>query len=217
MTAMLTRARTERAAEQTVRIDTAHAASARPTVVPLAERTNDALVVSAMAGDRAAFDELVVRFEPTVFAVAMRRVRDRTEAAEVAQEVFLRAWRKIDQVREPERFAGWLRQIAARLAINHVVRKPRETAVEAEKFSGVATETAAPWEGAVDAEQAELVRSGIAKLKPLDRDTLVAFYFEGRSVEQMSASFDSPVGTIKRRLHTARARLKEELAAVMTA
>src|SRR5262249_1056426 len=48
-------------------------------------------------------------------------------------------------------------------------------------------------------------------LRDLDRRTLVAFYFEGRSLQEMSAEFDSPVGTIKRRLHTARNRLRDKL------
>ena len=61
------------------------------------------------------------------------------------------------------------------------------------------------------AEQAEQVWSGLRQLKLLDRDTLIAFYIEGRSIQEMSDSFRSPVGTIKRRLHTARNRLKEVL------
>ncbi|MEI8021607.1 MAG: sigma factor-like helix-turn-helix DNA-binding protein, partial [Schlesneria sp.] len=53
---------------------------------------------------------------------------------------------------------------------------------------------------------------GLKRLRSLDRQTLVAFYFEGQSLIEMSDRFRSPVGTIKRRLHTARIRLREELA-----
>ena len=53
--------------------------------------------------------------------------------------------------------------------------------------------------------------SGLERLKPLDRATLVAFYIRGRSLKQMSRDFETPVGTIKRRLHVARNRLREEL------
>ena len=49
---------------------------------------------------------------------------------------------------------------------------------------------------------------GLDRLKPLDRDTLVAFYIKGRSLKQMSREFETPVGTIKRRLHVARNRLR---------
>jgi RNA polymerase sigma-70 factor (ECF subfamily) len=61
-------------------------------------------------------------------------------------------------------------------------------------------------------EEASQVREGLSQLRRLDRETLVAFYFEGQSLKQMSARFESPVGTIKRRLHTARHRLREALA-----
>ena len=64
---------------------------------------------------------------------------------------------------------------------------------------------------------ARQLRGGLAKLRDLDRRTLVAFYFEGRSLKEMSDEFDSPVGTIKRRLHTARNRLKEELGELLPA
>ena len=65
------------------------------------------LVQLAQGGDREAFGELVQQFESTVFAVVMRRLRNQAEAAEVTQEVFLRAMRKLPQLREPERFSGW--------------------------------------------------------------------------------------------------------------
>ena len=53
---------------------------------------------------------------------------------------------------------------------------------------------------------------GLSRLRDLDRRTLIAFYVEGQSLKQMSDEFASPIGTIKRRLHTARNRLREELA-----
>ena len=55
------------------------------------------------------------------------------------------------------------------------------------------------------------------KMRELDRRTLMAFYFEGQSLKQMSDQFDSPIGTIKRRLHTARNRLKEMLTEMQSA
>ena len=85
------------------------------------------LVRQAQTGDREAFGELVQAFEPTVFGIIMRRLRNRAEASEVAQEVFLRALRKLDQLREPERFPGWLKRIAVRMSINRAVRRPKET------------------------------------------------------------------------------------------
>src|SRR5436305_8939196 len=80
------------------------------------------LVLKAQAGDRAAYGELVERFQPTVYAVALARLRNPTEAQELAQEVFLHGMKKLAQLREPEAFAGWLRQITVRMAINRLTR-----------------------------------------------------------------------------------------------
>lgn len=177
----------------------------------MTDALNLELVLLAQTGDRNAFGELVKEFENVVFAVVFRRLRNRAEAAEVTQEVFLRAMRKINQLREPERFAGWLKRIAVRMAINRAVRRPRETMQAPETFGGLSATRQAPLEDILQSEQAGQVREGICQLRPLDRETLLAFYFEGQSLKEMSERFASPIGTIKRRLHTARGRLKEAL------
>ena len=171
-----------------------------------------ALVQRAQRGDREAFGQLVIEFEPTVFAMTLRRLRNRSEAREVTQEVFLRAMRKIDQLREPERFVGWLKRIAIRLSINRAVRRPRETMTSPDTFASVSSSPDVPLESVLENERARQVRGGLDRLRPLDRDTLIAFYFQGQSLKEMSAQSGSPIGTIKRRLHTARNRLREELA-----
>lgn len=169
------------------------------------------LVQLAQAGDREAFGQLVTQFESMVFAVVFRRLRNSAEAAEVTQEVLMRAMRKLDQLKEPERFIGWLKRIAVRMSINRAVRRPKETMTAPEMMQGHADTPASPLDGIVRLERAEELRDGIRRLRRLDRETLLAFYFEGQSLKEMSDRFDSPVGTIKRRLHTARNRLKDAL------
>ena len=171
------------------------------------------LVLAAQDGDREAFGELVLEFQGSVFSVVMKRLRNTAEAHEVTQEVFLRAMRQIDQLREPIRFVGWLHRIAVRLSINRAVRRPQESAQNPEMFASFSGGNAMePWQHMLNDEQAEQLRAGIGRLRDLDRDTLTAFYFQGQSLQEMSARFGSPVGTIKRRLHTARHRLREQLA-----
>jgi RNA polymerase sigma-70 factor (ECF subfamily) len=167
-------------------------------------------VERAQRGDRDAFGELAREFEPSVYAIVMRRLRNQAEALEVTQEVFLRAIRKLPQLREPERFAGWLKRIAVRMSINRAVRRPKETYAPPEMFATFSHHQA-PADRAIRTEQASQLRTGLKQLRALDRDTLLAFYFEGQSLKEMSDRFSSPVGTIKRRLHTARHRLKEAL------
>ncbi len=101
--------------------------------------------------------------------------------------------------------------LAIRLSINRAVRRPHETTQAPETFDAFRTRPDVPIDGLVRQEQAREVKKGLSRLRKLDRETLVAFYFEGQSLKEMSDRFSSPVGTIKRRLHTARARLKDAL------
>ncbi|WP_437204784.1 RNA polymerase sigma factor [Planctomicrobium sp. SH664] len=167
------------------------------------------LVRLAQRGDREAFGLLAKEYETAIFGIAFRRLRNRSEAIEVTQEVFLRAMRKINQLREPERFIGWLKRIAVRMSINRAVRRPKETSQAPDLFN--LTSRVSPVDGVLESERALQVRTGLRQLRKLDRETLLAFYFEGQSLKEMSDRFSSPVGTIKRRLHTARNRLKEAL------
>ena len=168
-------------------------------------------VLRAQAGDNHAFGQLVTQFESSVFAVVYRRLRNSAEAAEVTQEVFLRAFRKLEQLREPERFVGWLKRIAVRLSINRAVRRPPEAICAPESFAFIGGDQSAPHDRLFAHERATQLRASLSQLRRMDRETLEAFYFEGQSLKEMSDRFASPVGTIKRRLHTARARLKDAL------
>jgi RNA polymerase sigma-70 factor (ECF subfamily) len=169
------------------------------------------LVERARAGDRAAYGELVERFQPTVYAVALARLRNPTEAQELAQEVFLHGMRKLPQLRDAQCFAGWLRQITVRMALNRLTRRGPLHKVESEALDQAEAAGAGPLDQLVQSEQAAELYKGLARLKPVDRATLMAFYIRGRSLKQMSREFETPVGTIKRRLHVARNRLKKQL------
>ena len=171
-----------------------------------------ALIQRAQTGDRQAFGELVERFQPAVYAVALARLRDPNEATELTQEVFIHAMTKIVQLRDAHCFVGWLRQITVRMAINRVTRKSPIKGADPEVLQNAAGNQAGPLDEIIRGENQTQVWQGLDRLKPLDRETLVAFYIKGRSLKQMSREFETPVGTIKRRLHVARNRLKSALA-----
>lgn len=174
-------------------------------------------VLRAQAGCRDAFDQLTELFYSRVYGIVMQRLRNTAEADEVTQEVFLRAFRKIDQLKDPAAFAGWLCQIAARLSINRAVRRPAESSCEPVTFELLQKTDEAPSDSLLQQEDAQQLRSGLDRLGQLDRQTLLAFYFEGQSLKEMAEVFDSPIGTIKRRLHTARNRLRDAMVAMQPA
>lgn len=169
------------------------------------------LVEQAQAGDRSAYGELVRRFQGSVYAMALTRVHDPLEAQELAQEVFVHGMRKISQLRDPRCFAGWLRRITARMAINRLTRRGPVVGAEPELLDSVEGRIAGPVEEIERNEAKAGLHAGLQQLKELDRQTLEAFYLRGRSLKQMSRDFETPVGTIKRRLHVARQRLKAVL------
>jgi RNA polymerase sigma-70 factor (ECF subfamily) len=169
------------------------------------------LVERARAGDRSAYGALVTRFQPTVFAIALGKLRNPTEAQELAQEVFIHSMTKLDQLREPRCFAGWLRQITVRMAINRLARRGPLRDGQPDLLETAAAPSTSPLDEMVRAEQTTELRNGLERLKALDRVTLEAFYLRGRSLKQMSREFETPVGTIKRRLHVARKRLRRQL------
>ena len=166
----------------------------------------------ARAGDRAAYGELVRRFRPAIYSVLLAWLRDPAEADDVAQEVFLHSMRKIGQLRDARCFASWLRQIAVRLALNRLNRRRSVSRLTHARQALLPGGDDEPLDEIVRAEEQGQVREALNHLKPLDRAMLEAFYLRNRSLRQMSEEFDVPLGTIKRRLHTARRRLRHYLA-----
>ena len=169
------------------------------------------LVDKAKGGDRAAYGELVVRFQGSVYAMALARVRKPSDAEELAQEVFIHAMRKLPQLRDARCFAGWLRQITARMAINRLTRRGVMFGAESEVLDAIEARVDAPDRDAELGEAKAELRAALNRLKPDDRATLEAFYLRGESLKRMARDFEAPIGTIKRRLHVARHRLKEAM------
>ena len=192
---------------------TADPLSLAPEYLEAKDRWSDlaTTVVRAQGGDRDAFGSLIRQFERTVHAICLRRLGNPSEAVEMTQEVFLHVMNRMDQLREPERFAGWLRQVAARMAINRATRRVPLPSVDSEILEAAGERRHDPLDEMIARERAQRLWDGLARLKTLDRETLVAFYIQGQSLVEMAEEHDAPLGTIKRRLHTARKRLKAEL------
>ena len=185
-------------------------ADRRYTYDDLTETSIVDLVSQAQAGDRAAMDQIYCRFQQHVLSIAYKRLGNWDEAQELSQDVFIQAFRRLDQLQVPEAFGGWLRQIVHRMAINRATRRPTPTSVDHEILEATVTCDSDPLEAVLTREQKMQVHQGLNRLGDLDRQTLVAFYLDGKSLNQMSDAFAAPIGTIKRRLHVARKRLAKE-------
>ena len=118
---------------------------------------------------------------------------------------------KLEQLRDEHCFVGWLRQITVRMALNRLTRRGPVHGTDPEVLQNTVAVEQSPLDDLVRAEQRAELHRGLERLKALDRATLEAFYLQGRSLKQMSRQFETPVGTIKRRLHVARNRLRKQL------
>lgn len=174
-------------------------------------------IVLALSTDHAVCNDAWQRLRnaalPMVEAVVRRIVRNPSDAEDVVQNVFIAAFLHLPVLKDHNAFFGWMRSIAQRHALHAVTRNrvmcalydaPERVADRQATFPGAAMERA---------EDQSAVRKGLRTMKALDRRALEQFYVEGMSLKQMADANGSPIGTEKRRLHTARKRLKDTLAA----
>jgi RNA polymerase sigma-70 factor (ECF subfamily) len=169
------------------------------------------LVIRAKAGDRSAFGELFEMYRGSVLAIATRRLGNYSEAQELSQDVFVQAMEKIDQLRQPECFGGWLRSITVRMSINRAIRRAPSISAEPEILAATVADNTTPLDNALGVERSEQLHEGLNRLGVMDREALEAFYVHGQSLIEMAEHFDAPIGTIKRRLHVARKRLAKQV------
>lgn len=169
------------------------------------------LVREAQAGNQEAQGALYERYHASCTALACRLLVDRDDADELVQDVFIHAFARLDQLRVPEAFGGWLRQIVRRMAYNRTSRRRATYAAENDVLELVHATEVTPLDEILGRETQQQVQAGLEKLGELDRKTLEAFYIGGQTLIEMSSDFEAPIGTIKRRLHVARKRLAREL------
>jgi len=169
------------------------------------------LVRLAQEGDREAQCLLYQRYLQSALSLACRQLGNRDEAEELVQDVFIHAFDRIEQLRVPEAFGGWLRQIIRRMSINRLTRQRTTVSIEIDALDAAYCEQETPLDRAMSVERCQQVRSGLQRLGDMDRRTLEAFYMGGHSLIEMAEQFDAPIGTIKRRLHIARKRLAQEI------
>jgi RNA polymerase sigma-70 factor (ECF subfamily) len=169
------------------------------------------LVKQAQAGDRGAFGTLYERYSRYVKSISLRIVRDEGEAEEVCHDVFIQAIEKLEQLKNPACFGGWIGAIAYRKSLNYRVKRRPIPLSDSPILDPAERNSLMPADAVIQRERVDLMRVGLDQLKPLDRNTLVAFYLDGQTLVEMSEDFEAPVGTIKRRLHVARKRLAKTL------
>ena len=167
-------------------------------------------VERVLAGDTEAFEGIVRRWQGPLVNLAWRFCRDRRRAEEMAQEAFLKAFRFLDRWRGEAAFSTWLFAVATNVYRSQM-RRFRPVEVELDELRD-AWDGRDPEEEASRHETATTVRRLVAALPPKYRDALTLFYFMDMDLAAAARSLGIPQGTLKARLHRARARLKDQLA-----
>ena len=171
---------------------------------------SDAILVQrARRGDAAAFEALVRRHYRAAYAVALAVLGNAMDAEDVTQDAFVRAVERMDEVREPERFKGWLLQIVRNRSRNYRGYRRLRTARPLDSVSA-----AAPENPATDTERAELrgaLQSALAELSELQRQVVLLHDLEGLKHREIAESLGISEGMSRQHLMTARRALRERL------
>lgn len=173
---------------------------------PVPQHVDDGSLIAAfLEGNGAA---LHAKYRPLVRGTLGRVGVRESDLDDVAQQVWLIVLQKVYQLRDVRSFPGWLRSTARNTGLNFLTRSHPLPSAES-MLSSVAGRGSTPDVIQLTEERAASVRGAMRRLTPLDRVTLEQFYFDGRSLVEMSGTdpYPAPVGTIKRRLHVARKRL----------
>jgi RNA polymerase sigma-70 factor, ECF subfamily len=183
--------------------------------------TDAELVASALRGSEEAFRDLVLRFERPVYALILRMVHEAETAEDLAQEVFVKAYRHLASYDPRRKFASWLFKVAHNSTIDHLRRAQLDTvplAAEQEDGGGLLavladTSAESPAAAAERRDMARALERAIARLRPEYREAVVLRYVEGLAYQEICEVLGLPAGTVKTNLHRARKELAEAMRA----
>lgn len=189
--------------------------------VPGPEPTDEALAARAAAGDEVAFEEIVSRYHARVFRLAWRLTGNDSDAADVLQDTFLRAYRGLASFRGASRFGTWLYSIATNAALAHRRSRARRPSESLEAYlprfdgNGVHAATPAELQVAARAEEvldrrllAEKARAGIERLPERYREAFVLRDLEELKTAEVADVLGLDPATVRQRVHRARLMLR---------
>lgn len=177
-----------------------------------------ALIAAARAGNEDAFEELVAHHYPQVFGLAVRTMRDPDEAAEIAQDVFLAAWRGLPNFREEARLSTWLYRITYRRCLQSIEARQDRMGALGQMASLHLERLANAWSdmqaNLAEQEWCQAIRDQIDALPVKYRMVLLMRHWQDLTYEEISLQMTLPISTVKTHLFRARQMLRERLQTV---
>lgn len=173
-------------------------------------QTLQTIVTAAQTGDLQAFSALVVRFQDMAFATAFAMLGDAQPAEDVAQEAFLQAYINLKKLETPAAFPGWFRTIVVR-QVSRLTRRKSLTTIALDRAENLSATSADLVTLMAQREMQEIVQQGIESLPDRERQITLLFYIGDYSQQEIADYLGIRVSTVKSRLHTARAQLRERM------
>ena len=167
------------------------------------------LIERAKKGDQNAFGELIISHRQAVVNVVYRLCGDSHLAEDMAQEAFIRAWKKLPDYKPFTPFRYWIYRIATNAALD-VLRREKEM-LNVDQMQ-IATDHAGLEDRVSQSESAHQVQQAIQSLPPASRCVVVLREYEGLSYQEIADSLEIPIGTVMSRLSYARGILRQSLA-----
>lgn len=173
-----------------------------------------ALVRRAQQGDTVAFEQLLTQHAQFVYNLALRTVNVPQEAEDIAQEAFVRVWRKLPQFRAEAHFRTWLYRIVINLCYNRLPRLKTElAALETDEIDIVDDEGVEM--GLVSAETRQQLHAAIADLPESYRLLITLRHLQGMSYKEIAEATNMPLGTVKTGIFRARRELRRTLQPIL--
>lgn len=179
------------------------------------EPTDAELVTRTLNGENTAFEYLVRRYQGAVYGLAYHLLQDFTDAEDLSQEAFFKAYCKLPQLKDRSKFASWLKRVTWNLCQMELRRKGRTEYLDAPGneiiLQTLVDDSPSPQAHLEHKELQEKVAEALQSLSEKNRLVTVLFYFDGLSYRQISDFLEIPVTTVESRLHKARKQLKKEM------
>ena len=188
------------------------------------EQLDKELVLRVQRGDKSAFDFLVIKYQHKIIKLVNRYIKDLTEAQDVAQEVFIKAYRAIGSFRGDSAFYTWLYRIAINTAKNDLISRSRRQCdyqidiQEAEVLENAPQlqDTDTPESQLLNQEILATIKKTIEELPEEMRIAITLCEFDGLSYEAIALAMDCPFGTVRSRIFRAREAIDHELSPLLT-
>ncbi len=180
--------------------------------------TDEELVARSISGDADSFNQLVLRWERPIYALAYRTLGREEEARDVCQETFLRAFRALPRFRGQAKFSSWLYRIALNLCRDWIRRERRAPMIQPPEDADLLDLAAAtePSESIEDLvvrkDLSRLVEQAMARLPEEQRTAIVLKEYQGLTFQEIADLVGCPLSTVKTRLYQGLTVLRRELA-----